>query len=490
MSMFDPKIVDEVRDHLTGRRNAYIDLLTRIRDAAKAIQSELGTSVIHQIYSRGEKSGGDEFKSVQKVARKLAKRRRNDSHFVVAKINDIVGLTIVVTYLDEVSGVEIRLKEYLQRLHIETSKSELKKENGYYATHIDCTARTGSAVGLICEVQIKTMLHNVWGTKTHDMTYKPRGRHDSQLTDLMQIIGDSIEIIEKQSSRLRQLIETQWSIEKDTRRLARRRMFESLVSAERDPTIERSPFIELLEEIVHDEHRIRTMADSDEHLARLEERIGSLVELDPMAWRLAVRLSIARDDGCTQFASSLIEPFKAAALRTLNRRGTDEERAEAERRLKLAVMSLYVLGMMDDAIVTSYEVLAADVVSESTRAEIGFNLATFLAEQECQAPSSLDDRVALEAEVTRLLENALPGLEPILAQDGPDIVATTKALLDITFSTDAETVREAIRTCSHSPIDEAAEDHDITAAYAEYYTRLGWRRLFYMSSGAGGLPPT
>lgn len=58
----------------------------------------------------------------------------------------------------------------------------------------------------ICEIQIKTLLHDAWGAKTHDLTYKPSGKIGAELLTSFELLGNNLANLDQQSDALRQSI--------------------------------------------------------------------------------------------------------------------------------------------------------------------------------------------------------------------------------------------------------------------------------------------
>jgi ppGpp synthetase/RelA/SpoT-type nucleotidyltranferase len=90
--------------------------------------------------------------------------------------------------------------------------------------------------GLICEIQVKTLLDDGWATKTHDLTYKPRQgvSVNPELKAQVNILGDSIQLIERQSDIVRKLIEHQWSRDRQRRAAAQQQLLFALIQEQRE----------------------------------------------------------------------------------------------------------------------------------------------------------------------------------------------------------------------------------------------------------------
>ena len=470
--MITPQIVKEVRSFLYTNQDGYLALLKEVRTAAQEVAALRGGAVVANVFSRAKDRDESELKAPLKVALKLARKRLREPDAVPETINDVVGLTVVVNYRDFVDEIAAEVRAALARRSITTSEPEPKSESGYHATHIDCTGQNDGFVNLMCEVQIKTMLHNDWGAKTHDMTYKPKGYHDQRLTEMSQIIGDSIEIIERQSSQLRQLIIKQWEVEQHTRAIALQRMFEA--AARNLPTHPdtKSRFEALSGELDERAGEIAALSINAPEIKELQARISELCKADPFGWQLAIKLSmIRRSDDQVVFASKHVAKYRSAVEARVRATKGGQARSRAEAELRISILALYVLGAHDDTILACYEALDLPKLTKACTSEIAFNLATFLAERECHLPSRAEDRPHAKAEIDRLL-----ALAPHRLDD--EIRETTNALIDIAFSTDPVALRNAIDTCTRAPTRAVEGEEDIAKAYSEYYMRLGWRRLF------------
>lgn len=90
-------------------------------------------------------------------------------------------------------------------------------KDGYHAHHMVFLSDEAKHADLHCEVQVKTMLHDAWAAKTHDLNYKPQGQTDKRLSRMMQVFGDALEFIEVQSELLRHLIHERWNTEVERR---------------------------------------------------------------------------------------------------------------------------------------------------------------------------------------------------------------------------------------------------------------------------------
>lgn len=74
------------------------------------------------------------------------------------------------------------------------------------------------SAGPVCELQIKTLLHDAWGAKTHDLTYKPAGRIGAELLESFELLGTQLANLEIQSDTLRASIVKTASVRETKRR--------------------------------------------------------------------------------------------------------------------------------------------------------------------------------------------------------------------------------------------------------------------------------
>ena len=78
---------------------------------------------------------------------------------------------------------------------------------GYFACHYNLRSSDYTTHTPICEVQIKTVLHDGWGAKTHDLTYKSSMDLDPSLVEGFELLGDTLAKIDQQSDLLRKSLE-------------------------------------------------------------------------------------------------------------------------------------------------------------------------------------------------------------------------------------------------------------------------------------------
>jgi ppGpp synthetase/RelA/SpoT-type nucleotidyltranferase len=184
----------------------------------KLSQTDPRLRSVYKIYSRGDLQGIDELKSARKIRLKFNEWNKDKLHNQASLFDtpDVVGLTIVVPYptgIDAVAGaiddaVDKKLLNAVQMgvsdlgSTIKTRHGRGLDSKGYSACHYNLRI-PGAGKRPIVEVQIKTLLHDAWGAKTHDLTYKPSGRIGEELLASFDLLGTNLANLDRQSDALR-----------------------------------------------------------------------------------------------------------------------------------------------------------------------------------------------------------------------------------------------------------------------------------------------
>ena len=105
-------------------------------------------------------------------------------------------------------------------IKIQTSFGSIRSNRGYYACHY-YLRRNKTPDDPIVEVQIKTVLHDAWGLKTHDLTYKNPIPIDKNISNNFTVLGDSLSNLDMQSDFLRQFIHKSYAFREATKRAIR-----------------------------------------------------------------------------------------------------------------------------------------------------------------------------------------------------------------------------------------------------------------------------
>ncbi|MEH3157968.1 MAG: hypothetical protein PGN08_03025 [Sphingomonas taxi] len=466
----------KVDEYLLKYKNDYLNLLGIVRTAVEDVGKSL-PGVISNAYSRPD-SGLGPFKESNKIASKM-RRKGGFSARNLTALSDVIGYTVVVQYPDQRELVFSALKKALAAANVRIDEKELEKhenKRGYFAHHAICRRRYGSDE-LKCEIQIKTMLHDAWSKKMHDLTYKPAGRLDHRLAALMEAGSVTIESVEQQSQLVRDMIMANWQAETEARRAARKELFDMMVAQNAQvvaghPDASRIAALHRQIEATgpHDGGAI-----DDAAFEGLQLEVDDLCSADEAvsyAWILYAHLASRRPDE-RQTRKCIVE------LDTLLDNAPELLKAGkiTIREIAIAPLIFYVMGELAlsveyfDRLLTS-PVLALDA---QTRSKIQFNRLNALVELEYHFPS--DEPQAVEV-LRREVESCLADPQVTANGDIATSVADLRGLADITFATTCEQVRRGIAECDRAAALASDDEKRVSDAYADLNTRRGWRRFF------------
>jgi putative GTP pyrophosphokinase len=116
-----------------------------------------------------------DYKSYCKKQVRLSKRLKDEKHPDI-KVRDLIGIRIVVPFLEDLRRIEDRLRECFEVIEIERKGDALSfKEFGYEAVHL--SVRRPSCDGEIidpgcAEIQLRTILQDAWAEVEHEIVYK------------------------------------------------------------------------------------------------------------------------------------------------------------------------------------------------------------------------------------------------------------------------------------------------------------------------------
>ena len=458
----------------------YRDLLARVRQAADKAREALGPGAVHHIYSRGDDAkSGSPFKDARKIAFKARRDHGRVTAETIVQLNDIIGLTVVVQYPDQVDPLRKALRKFLGNAIGVASTETHKDKGGYFATHVVYRKRYGTEE-LRCEVQIKTLLHDAWSAKMHDLTYKPSGMLDPRLGALMASIASTLASLESQSEMIRDMIKAGWNVEEDTRKLAREAIFNDLLrwnhelwkgcdfEAEANALKQR---IEDSESWIREESPEKSARFKD--LTDIVRQCCSSPDKVRFGWLLAGRIATLRPDRyLVRFFMSQADQWLDAAPRQIagNTAGGKEVQA--------VPLMFYAMGELDLAIDYSDQILEDarfNCLDPNRRMRIAFNRANFSVEREYHYPSP--DK----SQRDQIKADALASAEAIMVaavDDAETSAADLRGMVAITFADTMEEVRDGIRQCMSAVPLSPQDEQDISEAYADLNVRLGWRRYF------------
>jgi ppGpp synthetase/RelA/SpoT-type nucleotidyltranferase len=209
----------DVRAFVNDCRSRFENDLKQVRSVLDDLhQTDPRLRTIYKIYSRGNHPGADELKSARKIRLKFNEWNGAKGHSEASlfDVPDIVGLTIVVSYPSGIDSVASAIDDAIDRRlltavamgssdpasTISTKHGRGINSKGYSACHYNLKI-PGAGKRPIVELQIKTLLHDAWGAKTHDLTYKPSGKIGEELLESFDLLGANLAILDRQSDALK-----------------------------------------------------------------------------------------------------------------------------------------------------------------------------------------------------------------------------------------------------------------------------------------------
>lgn len=473
--MLQREVLNDVDAVIANKRRSYEALLRCVEEVCNQAKKRLGPNVVSRVYGRDAKQAGEILKTNAKIAEKLQKRRKDEVDCEVTDIRDIIGLTAVVQYPDQIHVFIDEVCNALTREGITADKIERVEKPGYYATHVDLVSHGAEHAGLWCELQVKTMLHDAWSAKMHDLNYKPSGIIDARLDSMMRLIANSIEAIEMQSETLRDLITERWRIETAWRRAARRKMFELMPAWMQRSASEAANAIRADMEAAQE--AISTAENGSPMLREFVGRVSALRKHSlRQSWAVAAYLgSLRHEDGThSHFALSMVDDWVAQLIRTPAGKNECEDYEGWS-----APLACYAIGEIGRAISMSRDLLTRwSPKSKDTFFYLRINLANFLIEQEYFMPSkSVEARQSVLAEV----EEHIAVCAPLEAQDASPFL-DLRGMVKVAFAQTAEDVRDAIELIQRGRDEAVPEEKEVAEAYYQLHARLAWRRLLELEN--------
>ncbi|MGY4751427.1 hypothetical protein ACVNHC_16350 [Pannonibacter sp. Q-1] len=463
-------LIDEKRAEFSG----FLELVKKVAEDAEKF---FGKSVILRVYSRSAKQGDSEIKEPLKI---LLACERPISLRTLLQVTDIIGITIVVQYLDQIPMVLDFMKGKLEEKNV---LEEYRKEHKeiYFATHSIFRSKGALHHNIPCEVQCKTMLHDAWSAKMHDLTYKPQGSLDDRIKELVESVSQAIEGIEYQSKIMRDMI--------TSRQISERRPFdESLQVLFKgvSSVIQDSWGSEGTEEFFRIAGKIR---DNSSKICECEIDDGIIRDLwneilphcasgpnTRFGWVLFGELIACRPHPVlVQRFQEIIDEF----LHNINTSIPSEEREVEifERELTTIPLLFYVVQDFQRAFEYTERIMNDNreiIKSERRKLIMKFNRLTWLCEREILNPSKRERKEEIKVQVLEQLEELKASLDEEMASSFED----TEGLVKIVFGETKADIREGIDLCIKSAQDAPDEEAEVAAAYAEWRMQVGWRRYF------------
>lgn len=465
----DMYTVKQVEEFLTAHASKYRQLTEEIQAACDIVSKEFGPSGVRTIYGRGTKQKGDgldysDLKSPEKIA--LALKKLKTPH--IRDVTDITGITVVVHYPDQIERFTTMLAEILKPKRIQAVANKVKKDGGYYATHVDFRSNHTHHRNLYCEVQVKTMLHDAWAAKTHDLTYKPQGKHDDRLNRMMNLFADALQSIEIQSETLRDLIEERWASESGWRKAVSEDL-KSWIPHWMDESL-KSPEAQQLRQLISDNRALLSdCSENDEILQQVAEQLeeiceaslqeGYLLEAFFSIVRAKKREQVRARERTWQWLDAAVRDHQALAVR-----GKD---------IWTVPLVFYISGDLGEAIASAERLIEADILKGEDAQVLRLNLANHLIEHAYFAlPSSKEAQADLRTRIEQLLSEA-----PTLRENDPTPFYDAEGMLEVSFSDDPMILRKAIDMIYKGNSGVPKIDTEIANSFFELNIRLAWRRL-------------
>jgi ppGpp synthetase/RelA/SpoT-type nucleotidyltranferase len=246
MTQFD-RVLAETQKFLFDNQAHYLRLVKLVKAYLHERIAPLlsSTEAVFFIYSRKDQpSQSGEIKDLNRLTAKIMKfKERNPETWRdkgAAEIHDIVACRVLVYYRSQIGRVVEEIKRSVEDYDFSVVDEVYRDKFGYHAHHLILRCNRLDLRNILCEVQVKTILHDAWSCKTHGFIYRPPNILSRHAKELMQSMGDSIEALEVQSENLRLMVNKEWMFEKKLRRAARTAELDKLAHREfSDPDLTR-----------------------------------------------------------------------------------------------------------------------------------------------------------------------------------------------------------------------------------------------------------
>lgn len=459
----------EIREFLDKNRTQYTTLLSDI----KGLLKDMELAGVRHVYSRGEKQNGNEFKDVFKIVRRVDKERKTNSGFILSEVWDIIGITVIFNYHSDLENALGAFREAASVAKFSIIHDEYRSNQGYYAHHVVVQSKKPNSFGKRCEVQLKTLLHEAWANKTHDLSYKPSGELDPRIRQQMQLIGMMLQSVEQQSEILRSLVEEQWTEDSELRIAAQRALLFDVMHRSKT---DRDDVKSLATHLQEAERRLAHASVDDETLAQTVEKIDRLSEAGRHgdASVFATYLACLRPTPDLRLvAEHVIGRWVEAAASG----GDPNTRDWREARIFQAYAA-YVLGDVRTAIEFSQKSLSLlEQAEASSSCAMKANLAYYLAESQAASQEEWHENKfraeALMDEVKALMDEG---------KDTPPLpdaaILNTQGFIKIAFGTTEVDIREGLELCRHAAsLAGTGPQRQIADHFFALHERQAWRRI-------------
>ena len=363
----------DVRKFLSDKRSGYEKLLEYLDNyVLEFTKTPKGKEIIHSFYSRSKKQNKRAFKDIWKICEKVNKKRFGSTRwsktpppkdeeihpkFKIYQVEDIIAMTVVVVYISDILEVRSFIDTLIEKKNLKSHANEsseyygeTKEYDGYYAFHYQLGYPDPLCLNLRCELQIKTALHDAFGAKTHDLTYKPQGELDERMQQQIHVLGDTLQAIERQSELLKSLIRERWLLDEKRKKLARAQILLELPLTTNKEKAEKYMSIK-----THIEKNMDSLKDSEIDDVMITDIIGNIDEMaegnehDQDTCRLITLLaSINEAPALFDIALSRIEDWYRS----------HDEAYERNKALYFKSLAHFCFGQVIEAVSTAEEALS------------------------------------------------------------------------------------------------------------------------------------
>lgn len=194
ISVKQQKLIDELVAHFNENRRLFEILLTQVQVAIASLKDL--TPLIHSVKFRIKDP--DHLKD--KLTRKILAANEGGSAFSITRenlfssINDLVGFRIIHLHTTQIEGIDFQLKKifdeqnwvlvegptartwdneyraYFKKIGIGINDSE----NLYTSVHY--IIKSNSNAEITCEIQVRTLMEEVWGEVDHSINYPHKSK--------------------------------------------------------------------------------------------------------------------------------------------------------------------------------------------------------------------------------------------------------------------------------------------------------------------------
>ncbi|UWU83240.1 RelA/SpoT domain-containing protein [Bradyrhizobium yuanmingense] len=468
----------KVESFCSRNRAGFKRLVEEVLAACEQVEDST-VGLIYRSYSRGEKqAGGEELKDAAKILDKIDPPLTDGK---LTELHDIIGVTIVIYYPDDALHILDMLSAVLGKKGIRPVGDPKWHSGGYHALHAVFRSSGGAHAGLRCEVQIKTVLHDAWSAKMHDLTYKPAGAIDGRLSGLMGAISSQIEGIEQQSITIRNIINGRHSLETRAFQSLCEHMISVLGEGRLEPLRAGSPEAAALWERIDVLRAESADGNYDVHrLNAIVDEIDTLCAQPPLVkfgWLLM-----------TKVASGLLFGDRSRELSIQIERFIDYSTSNpADPDLKSEVLlsipnAFYVAGDLRRAAEYCERLTSSNLTGRfdaDTQLVLNFNRITYLLELEHLRPMRNKSHLqTLKADVEKIL-----GDERFQKMDAlKSAFMDTQGLFRIVFGETPAEVRQGIELCTESVKLAAEFERDVAEACLNWRLQAGWLRYFDLTA--------